>query len=557
MAVPAGADVLGPPDTHAPGADGITAPLRNPVFRRIWLASLVSNLGTLIQGVGVGWAMTQMTASADKVALVQTALGLPVVLISIMAGAFADVHDRRIVALVALGIALAGATILAMLAAFGMLTPNILLVLCFAVGCGTGLMNPAWQTSVSEQVPPHAVPAAVALNGMSFNIARSVGPAIGGMVVATLGTVAAFTLNAFAYLPLMIALFMWNRVASRSHLPPEQLHRAMVSGVRYVANSPPIKIVLVRSMVFGIVGGVVLALMPLVASDLLRSGAGTYGLMFSAFGIGAVIGALNITRIRQRLSTEAAQRMCALLMGASIAVVAVSRSPILTALALLGAGAAWNLAWTLFNIGVQLSVPRWVVGRALASYHAASMGGIAIGSWGWGRLADASGVETSLLVSAVCMLASPMLGTWLRMPHVRAQDEESQLLEDPEVGLPLQGNEGPLVVVIEYRVAPANAREFCKVMEEVQLSRQRNGAYGWSIARDIADPVAWNERYHCPTWHDYLRMRNRPTQAERLLQQQALEFHIGPGSVRVRRLLEGPVDPGTETQRAQFGSHAA
>lgn len=542
MAVNAGAELAGTPATDAPGADGIAAPLRNPTFRRIWLASLVSNLGTLIQGVGVGWAMTQMTASADKVALVQTALGMPVILISILAGAFADVHDRRVVALISLAIALAGATLLAALAGFGLLTPDILLVLCFAVGCGTALMGPAWQTSVSEQVPLHAVPAAVALNGMSYNIARSVGPAIGGIVVATLGTVAAFTVNALAYLPLMVALFLWNRITPRSQLPPENLPRAVVSGVRYIANSPSIKIVLVRSLVFGIIGGVVLALMPLVASDLLRSGAGTYGLMFSAFGVGAVIGALNITQVRRRLSTEAAQRLCALMLGGSVVIVAVSRIPLVTALALVIGGAGWNMAWTLFNIGVQLSVPRWVVGRSLAAYHAASTGGIAIGSWGWGRLADAAGVEAALLVAGALMMASTLVGLWLRMPHVRPQDAETPLLEEPKVGLPLTGTEGPLVVMIEYRVAPANAREFCKVMQEVQLSRQRNGAFGWSIARDVADPEVWTERYQCPTWHDYLRHRNRPTHSERVLQQQALDFHIGPGNVRVRRLLEGAPD---------------
>jgi MFS family permease len=322
------------------------------------------------------------------------------------------------------------------------------------------------------------------------------------------------------------------------------LTRAVVSGVRYIVHSPSMQIVLVRSMVFGIIGGVVLALMPLVASDLLQSGAGTYGLMFSAFGVGAVMSALNVTRVRRHMSSEGANRLCSLMFGLSIALVAVSRSPIVAALALLVAGAAWNLAWTLFNIGIQLSVPRWVVGRSLAAYHAASTGGIAIGSWGWGRLADGAGVQTALLVAGTLMVGSTLIGVWLRMPHVRPQDEESQLLEDPETSLPLAGNEGPLVVMIEYRVAPPNAREFCERMQEVQLSRQRNGAYGWSIARDLADPELWTERYHCPTWHDYLRHRNRPTQSERVLQQQVLDFHIGPGNVRVRRLLEGALGSG-------------
>lgn len=483
--------------------------------------------------------MTEMTGSASKVALVQTALGMPVMLMAMLAGAIADVHDRRVVALISLAIALAGAAALALLAGLGLLTPNILLALCFAVGCGTTLLGPAWQTSVSEQVPPRAVPAAVALNGMSYNIARSVGPAIGGVVIAALGTTAAFTLNALSYLPLMLALYAWNRVTPRSHLPPESLKRAVLSGIRYVVNSPPIKIVLVRSMAFGAIGGVVLALMPLVASQLLHRGVGTYGLMFSAFGIGAIIGAFYVARVRQRLSSEAAQRLCALMLGGSLIVVAISRSPLLTALALCVGGAAWSMAWTLFNIGVQLSVPRWVVGRSLAAYSAASTGGIAIGSWGWGILAARFSVEAAIFASGVCMIASSFLCFWMRMPHVRAQDEESHLMDDPEVRLELEGNDGPLAVIIEYRVASSNAREFSRVMQEVQLSRQRNGAYGWSIARDIADPELWIERYHCPTWHDYLRHRTRPTPSERRIQQQALDFHMGPGTIRIRRMLEG------------------
>ncbi|MFK4654112.1 MFS family permease [Bradyrhizobium japonicum] len=195
---------------------GITVPLHYPTFRRIWFASLLTNLGILIQGVGAAWAMTQMTSSADQVALVQTALMLPVMLISMPAGAISDMHDRRVVGLVALSIELVGAIALVVLEWFGLTTPNLLLALCFAVGSGMALLWPAWQASVTEQVPSEALPAAVALNGMSYNIARSVGPAVGGIVLATAGAVAAFALNALLYLPLMFALFLWNRVAEPS-----------------------------------------------------------------------------------------------------------------------------------------------------------------------------------------------------------------------------------------------------------------------------------------------------------------------------------------------------
>jgi MFS family permease len=521
-------------------ADGVTAPLRHSAFRRIWLASLLSNLGLLIQGVGAAWAMTQMTSSADKVALVQTALMLPVMLISMPAGAIADMYDRRIVALVSLAIALSGATALTVLAWLGLITPSTLLAFCFVVGSGMALFGPAWQSSVSEQVPAETLPSAVALNGISYNIARSFGPAIGGIVVATAGAVAAFASNAVLYIPLLVVLFLWRRTHEPSRLPRERLNRAIVSGVRYIANSPSIRIVLARTLVMGTLGGSVSALMPLVARDLLHGGAQTYGIMLGAFGMGAVIGALNIAEVRKRMSGEAAIRACALSMGGAIAAVALSREPVLTAAALVIAGAVWMLAVALFNIGVQLSAPRWVAGRSLAAFQASIAGGIAIGSWGWGHLTDAVGVETALLVSAALMFASPLLGLWLRMPRIGARNEDAEVLADPEVQLLLTARSGPLVVEIEYRVAQENARPFHTVMQQVQLSRQRNGAYGWSIARDIADPELWTERYHCPTWLDYLRQRNRSTQSERALHQEAIAFHLGPDPVRIRRMLERP-----------------
>ena len=532
--------MTGQPKRSMLSADGVAAPLRHAIFRRIWLASLLSNLGLLIQAVGAAWAMTQMTPSADKVALVQTALMLPVMLISMPAGAIADMYDRRIVALVSLSIALSGATALTVLAWLGLVTPQSLLALCFVVGSGMALFGPAWQSSVSEQVPAETLPSAVALNGISYNIARSFGPAIGGIVVATAGAVAAFAANAVLYIPLLVVLFLWRRSSEPSRLPRERLNRAIVSGVRYIANSPSIRIVLARTLVTGLIGGSVSALMPLVARDLLHGGAQTYGIMLGAFGMGAVIGALNITEVRKRLSGEAAVRACALSMGGAIAAVALSRSPVLTAAALVISGAVWMLAVALFNIGVQLSAPRWVAGRSLAAFQASIAGGIAIGSWGWGRLTDVAGVEAALLVSAALMLISPLLGLWLQMPPVGARNEDAEVLADPEVQLSLTARSGPLVVEIEYRVAPDNARAFHNVMQEVQLSRQRNGAYGWSIARDIADPELWTERYHCPTWLDYLRQRNRSTQSERALHQRAMDFHLGPGPVRVRRMLERP-----------------
>jgi len=521
---------------------GILSPLQHAVFRRIWTASLLSNLGLLIMGVGAAWAMTRMTSSADKVALVQTALMLPVAIVSTPAGALADMFDRRVVGLAALAIALAGSLALTALAYSGVMTPALLLLFCFIIGSGMALFGPAWQASVSEQVPAGALPAAIALNGISYNIARSFGPAIGGVIVAAAGSIAAFATNALLYVPLIIVLLLWKRVKEVSRLPPERLARAVISGVRYILNSPSIRIVLARTLVTGVAGGSVSALMPIVTRDLLHGGAQTYGLMLGTFGMGAVIGALNVSTLRARLGDENAIRLCVIVMGAGVTVVAMSGSPLLTAAALLFAGAGWTASVTLFNVGIQLAAPRWVAGRALAAYQAAIAGGIALGSWIWGSAASAMGVKSALLISGATLVASSLLGVWMRMPSVSGPNQQAlDPLADPEVRLALTARSGPIVIEIEYRVDPVKARSFYAIMQHVHLSRQRNGAYGWSIARDIADPELWTERFHCPTWHDYLRQRSRATESERALHLRANSFHIGPEPIRIRRMLERPI----------------
>lgn len=523
-------------------ADGITAPLRHAVFRRIWTASLLTNLGLMINGVGAAWAMTQMTSSAGMVALVQTALMLPIMLLSLAAGAIADMYDRRIVGLIALALGLTGAMTLATLAYINAITPNSLLLFCFMIGSGMALFGPSWQASVSEQVPAETLPAAVALNGISYNIARSFGPALGGIIVAAAGAVAAFVSNVLLYIPLIIVLYLWQRTLEPSRLPPERLRRAVVSGVRYIVHSPSIRIVLYRTLVTGIAGGSVLALLPLVARDILHGSAQTYGIMLGCFGIGGVLGALNISSIRAHLSGERAVRLCALTMGLAICILALSRWPALTGAGLVVAGASWMIAVTLFNIGVQLSTPRWVAGRALAAYQAAIAGGVAIGSWLWGYVANGVGLSNALLIAGAAMFVSPVMAIWFPMPSTEGTNNDAvDALEEPEVNLSISQRSGPIVVEIEYRVNQQKARAFYTTMLQLQAIRQRNGAYDWSIARDIADPELWIERYHCPTWLDYLRQRNRSTQSEREIQLKAIGFHLGPEPIKVHRMLERPL----------------
>lgn len=515
-------------------------PLKHRKFRNIWLASLLSNLGFLMQGVGAAWAMTELTDSASMVALVQTATMLPVLLIAIPAGAVADMYDRRAVGIFALVIALVSVSALFALSAIGAVSAIALLALCFSIGCGMALFWPAWQASVADQVPGEILPAAVALNGISFNIARSFGPALGGVIVAAAGAAAAFAASAALYLPMLAVMLASTKAHEPPRLPPERINRALISGIRYVLHSPNIRTVIVRALLLGLLGGSVIALLPLIARDLLNAEADTFGALLAAYGIGAVIAALGVARFRSRLGSENLVRVATIILASSVCVIAISSSLLLTILALTVAGAGWMLAITPLNITVQLPLPRWVAGRALATFQASLAGGVAVGSWGWGMLADSIGVASALLVSAGGLLASVAAGLKWRLHEVDESAQPADELPDPDIRLAVTARSGPIIVEVEYRVAEQDARSFYGIMQEVQLSRQRNGGYGWSIARSLTDPELWIERYHCPTWLDFLRERNRPTRAERSLQERAVGFQVAGEPVRIRRLLERP-----------------
>ncbi|MET0181934.1 MAG: MFS transporter, partial [Caulobacterales bacterium] len=264
------------------GEESIFAPLKHGVFRRIWLASLASNFGWLIQSVGAAWAMTELSGSPDMVALVQTAAFMPSMLMSLASGAIADMYDRRIIGIIALSINVTAAAALTVLTFLGILTPSLLLIFCFIIGAGGALFGPSWQASVSEQVPKDLLPQAISLNSISFNIARSFGPAIGGALVAAAGAVAAFLVNTLFYLPMITVLFLWKRKQETPRLPPESLGRAMISGVRYVMHSPAIRTVIFRTFLLGMIGGAVSALMPLVARDLVGGGPLTFGVLLGS-----------------------------------------------------------------------------------------------------------------------------------------------------------------------------------------------------------------------------------------------------------------------------------
>ena len=519
---------------------GPFVPLRHQLFRRIWIASLFSNFGQLIQSVGAAWAMTQLTGRADMVALVQSATFAPLMCLSLVAGAIADSYDRRKIALFALSLALLGAAGLSLITLLDLLSPTWIFFFCFIVGTGTALFGPAWQSSVGEQVPARELPAAIALNSISYNIARSFGPAIGGVLVAAAGVLAAFAFNALAYIPLIVVMYFWQRSPEKSRLPPEALGRAVISGVRYVLHSPPIRSVIIRTLLVSLAATSASALMPLIARELLGGDAGLYGILLGCFGIGAVIGALLLPRLKEKLPDERVVMSASLLIGFSLIGIGLSTHVLLSGLLLAGAGAGWMLALSVAGISVQLSSPRWVTARALAASYTAVCGGMTLGGWGWGRVAASYGTDMALIASGLAMIATIAAGMWWRMPVIERQRDPDQPPSEPETNLDLIGRSGPIAVTLEYRVSAARARAFYMAMTAMESIRHRTGGYNWSIARDVGDPELWTERYYTPTWHDYLRQRSRLTAADLETWQRAVDFHKGPADIRVRRMLERP-----------------
>jgi MFS family permease len=519
--------------------DSPLQPFRHRIFRDVWIASLLSNFGGLIQSVGAAWLMASISPSADLVALVQASTTLPIMLFSLVAGAIADNFDRRKLMLASQVFLLMVSVALTLFSYFGLVTPWLLLGFTFLVGCGTAFNGPAWQSLVGEMVPRPDLPAAITLNSMGFNIARSVGPAIGGLIVGAAGAFAAFAANAVSYIGLIVVLARWRPATPPRVLPPEPLGGAMAAGLRYVAMSPNIEIVLLRGAVFGLAAISVQALMPLIARDLIHGGPLTFGLLLGAFGMGAVGGAFISARLRQALSAEALTRSAFIGFAACASIAGLSSLPILTVIAMAIGGASWVLALSSFNATVQLSAPRWVVGRALALYQMATFGGMAFGSWIWGAIAETWGPADALLISSVTLVAGAALGLRFPLPELKSLNlDPLDRWTEPKTALDIRPRSGPIVVTIEYLIRQQDVVAFLSVMAERRRVRRRDGARHWTLLRDLENPELWIERYHTPTWLEYVRHNQRMTHADAVVGERLRALHQGPDRPRVHRMIE-------------------
>lgn len=414
------------PVTTSPGSGGALAPFHYPAFRAIWTANLFSNIGSMIQSVGAAWLMTELTTSHVLVALVQASATIPILLLGVFAGAIADNFDRRRVMLAAQTAMLVVSAVLAALSYSDAIGPWSLLVLTLMVGMGTALNGPAWQASVRMQVARADLPQAISLNAISFNLARSVGPALGGILISLWSTSLAFGLNALSYLGMIVVLMMWRPETLPQRREP--MLAAIGRGMRFCAGSSPIRKVLLRGSAIGFGAAGFQALMPSIAHDMLKGSELDYGLMLGAFGIGSIITALWVSKARRRFGSEAVVTAATLIFVAALVLMAAAVNvPMAVAASFIG-GMGWVSAMTTLNVAMQLRSPEDILGRCLSIYQAVTFGGMALGAWAWGTVADVGSLPTALHAAAIWLCLTLALHFFAPMPT----REEGRLDTVPE-----------------------------------------------------------------------------------------------------------------------------
>ena len=524
----------------APG-DTVSGPwgaLRAPVFRALWIASIASNIGMWVQGVGAAWAMTSLAPSPFMVALVDVVAGLPIFLLSIPAGALADLADRRRVVFLTQTWMLAAAAALAIISFMGWLSADRLLLLIFLLAVGTALNGPAWQAIVPELVSRKDVPSAVALNSVGFNISRAVGPAIGGLLVASSGPTLAFVLNAVSYLGVIAVILSWKRSKPVYALPAEHYFSAARAGLRYARHSEPFRAVLIRLGLFIPCGSAFWGLLPLVARQDLGMEASGYGALLSTVGVGAVFGVVLIPKARRHLSADALAAVATVVFAAGLFALAGVRNLSLLFPVLLFSGLAWLTLLTGFNVAAQSALPDWVRARGLSIYLLVFFGASSAGGMIWGSLGNAFGLPTALSAAAVAMLLGLFGMRRFRLVSAEGLDlRPSMHWPSPQIAGEPETDGGPVLVTVEYRIEPEVSKEFLGLMKRLQRFRFRDGALEWGLYEDLAEPGRFQERFVVGSWGEHLQQHHRVTMDDRETQVAIQRIHSGPTPPAVRHFV--------------------
>ncbi|MER9579107.1 MFS transporter [Mesorhizobium sp. M0400] len=505
-------------DLAAPTTFG---PLLQPTFRSIWLATQVSSLGWLMQTVAISWLMATISTSDLMVALVQASSNLPAFVLSVFAGALADNFSRRRVMFAGRCLMVIASAMLTASVTLGFVSPWMILGFSFLIASGGALNDRAWQASVGDIVDRRDVPAAVTLLSVGFNTVRTVGPALGGIVVASFGLMAAFAVTTLTYFVPLVTIWRCKWKVRSSPLPRESMRTAIYDGLRFTAMSSEIKAAIARGTLFGLASIAILALLPVVVRDQLGGGPLAYGALMAGFGTGAVFAGLSNSLFRRSLSQERLMRLSCLACAACSLSLALTSSIAVAAIALALGGAGWVTAWSGVGVSVQLASPRWVVGRTISIYYAA-------GSWVWGTVSQNHSLTWALEGSAVALLIVAAAGVLFPLRE-RCESEPDPLEEfdAPAVALSLKPRSGPIVVKIEYLIAERNVEAFLDLMRQRRHVHSRVGARNWTLQRNLQKPMQWTETFRTPTWTDYLRLNHRLTEVDKELDERVFQLHAG------------------------------
>ncbi|MGI8895942.1 MAG: MFS transporter [Casimicrobiaceae bacterium] len=515
-----------------------SSPLRHAHFRLFYFGSVGAALGYTMQATVAAWLMATLTPSALMVALVQTASTAPSLLFGLLAGALADIVDRRRVILVTQIVLLVATLLLGAATLAGLTGPATLLALTFLIGAGFTFYMPAQQASINEFVSRAELPRAVALGAVAFNVARAVGPALAGGIAAWLGSGNAMLASALFFTLMIVAV---RRLRTREiAFPgvPERLFSGVQSGLRYARHSSAMRSLIIRNLSFSVCASALWALLPVIARDQLSLGAGGFGLLSAAFGVGAVVGALSIPRQLQRTSLNAVVTSGVLLWTVATLLIAATDVTAIALVGACGAGVAWVSVLASLSAGTQSTAPAWVRARAVAMNLVAVQASLAVGSVLWGALASVADTRVTLAASAVCMVLLYALNRRVRV-EMGSEADVTPAVQLPDLAIAIEPlpDDGPVLIQLEYQVAPEQRDAFLRAVHAAEPTRRRNGATSWRVFRDLSQDGRYVERYIVTSWAEYVRLRTRMTMADRELQNRVEELQRPDVPVRVSRLI--------------------
>ena len=514
---------------HSPGTAEVQgsawSPFRYTVFTVLWVATVLSNIGSWMQSAAAGWLMTSLRPNPFAVALVQAATTLPMFLFSLPAGALADIVDRRRLLVMVQIAGVAVATLFAIFVWLEWITPNWLLTFIFLTGIATVLAMPAWQASVPQLVPKEELRSAVALNGVGLNISRAIGPALAGVAIGALGMAAPYWINALSTFAVIAALIWWRPPQPIAQsLPAEHVVNAIRSGLRYARYNPDLRATLIRSAGFFPLASVYWALLPLLVRAQIAGGPETYGILLGAIGAGAVCGAFALPVV-VRLGADRVMTGATVGTALSLVLFAIAREPATGLIASVLAGICWVAAVSTVNVSAQFALPGWVRGRGMAMFATAQFAGLAVGSIVWGQAAQEIGLPAVHIIAAIALVAAvPLLRRWRLQTAADLDLAPSMHWPVPLLSHDVEPDRGPLLVTIEYAVAAVDRAAFLTAMAKLAGERRRDGAYDWGIYEDASKEGVFVETFWVDSWLEHLRQHQRVTNADRVLQDTVQRF---------------------------------